>query len=66
MPITISAPAPPPSINYDAYSEDDDEMELDSDEEMDAGEQAYKKPRASTKHVITPGELVTDDTQWMR
>jgi exosome complex component RRP4 len=66
MPITISAPAPPPPINYDAYSNDEDEMELDSDEETDVGEQAYKKPRVSAKHVITPGELVTDDTQWMR
>lgn len=68
MPITILPPAPPPQIDYDADSDDDDEMELDSDEDVDmeTGKPAFKKPRTSTKHIITPGELVTDETQWMR
>ena len=68
MPITILPPAPPPQIDYDPYSDDDDEMELDFDDDVDmkTGKPAYKKPRTSAKHIITPGELVTDDTQWMR
>jgi exosome complex component RRP4 len=68
MAITILAPAPPPPIRHEAYSEDDDdEMDLDSEEDVDMdGKAASKKPRMSAKHVITPGELVTDDTQWMR
>jgi exosome complex component RRP4 len=67
MPITILTPAPPPPANYDAYSDDDDEMELDSDEDVDMDEKhVFRKPKFSRKHVITPGELVTDDTQWMR
>lgn len=67
MPITILAPAPPPPVNYEAHSDDDDEMELDSEDDVDMETgKPYKKPRTSAKHVITPGELVTDDTQWMR
>jgi exosome complex component RRP4 len=64
MPITILPPAPPPLVKYEAHSDDDDEMDLDSDEEMEDG--AYKNPKLSSRHVITPGEMVTDDTQWMR
>jgi exosome complex component RRP4 len=68
MAITILSPAPPPPISHEAHSDDDDDMDLDSDEDVDmgTGRPAYKKPRVSRKHVVTPGELVTDDTQWMR
>ncbi len=67
MPITILPPAPPPQVSYEAYSDDDDEMGLDSegDVDMEIG-RTYKNPPLSRRHVVTPGELVTDDTQWMR
>lgn len=68
MAITISAPAPPPRIDYELSSDDESDMDLDSegDADMEGDRRGHKKPRLSRKHVVTPGELVTDDTQWMR
>ncbi|KAK4503793.1 hypothetical protein PRZ48_004708 [Zasmidium cellare] len=63
MAITILAPAPAeaPRRTYhetdlDTYGEDEDEMEID---DLPSGH------RRSTQ-VITPGQIVTDDPQWMR
>ena len=68
MPITILPPALPPQINYNANSDVDDDMDIDSEGDVDmaADRATYKKPRTSRGHIVTPGELVTDDTQWMR
>ncbi|KAI9849090.1 MAG: exosome non-catalytic core subunit rrp4 [Sclerophora amabilis] len=66
MAITILPPAPPPS-NYQLDSSDeDDHVDLEGDVEMAGTSRAAKRARTSGKGVVTPGELVTDDPQWMR
>jgi len=65
MAITILAPAPA-VINYQAeqHSEDDSDdggVDLEGDYDM--------RPKKRAKHgqdIVTPGETVTDDPQWMR
>jgi exosome complex component RRP4 len=66
MPITILPPTPAlPAAS--ALSDDyDEEFDLDSDGDHDMGDTRPAKRSRTSKHVVTPGELVTDDTQWMR
>jgi exosome complex component RRP4 len=66
MAITILAPAPA-AIPYQAEGSSDD-----SDDEGgvdihggDVGMRPAKRARHS-KSIVTPGETVTDDPQWMR
>ena len=66
MAITICAPAPA-AIRYPSENSSDD-----SDDEGgvhiqggDVSMRPAKRARHS-KHVVTPGETVTDDPQWMR
>ena len=64
MAITILAPAP--AVPYQAveYSDDDDDnggVDLGGDSDM----RPAKRSRQS-KDIVTPGETVTDDPQWMR
>jgi exosome complex component RRP4 len=67
MPISILPPAPAPSIPYGSISSDeDDEFDFEGDVDMEGASRGVKRPRISQKHIVTPGELVTDDTQWMR
>jgi len=70
MPITILPPAPPPSNAYDnKYKKDEDsdsDLDLDGDIDMEGVNRGSKRLRISRKHIVTPGELVTDDVQWMR
>lgn len=69
MAITILPPPPPPQ-DYDdsdssADESDDGGVALDNDGDLDM----RPKKRARTgesKSVVTPGEVVTDDPQWMR
>jgi hypothetical protein len=67
MAITILPPAPAIAPNYDADSTEDNDYDVDPDGDVDMGEsgQTSAGPKAS-RHVVTPGELVTDDPQWMR
>jgi hypothetical protein len=68
MPITILPPAPAIPAAYDADFTEDNDFDLDPDGDVDMGEGGQmrsRKPKAS-RHVVTPGELVTDDPQWMR
>lgn len=62
MPFTITAPAPLLPIQYDDTSDSDP---ADSDGDVDM-ERPAKRPKLSTKSIVTPGETVTDDPQWMR
>lgn len=69
MAITILPPPPPPQDYDDSDSEsdesDDGGVALDNDGDLDM----RPKKRARTgesKSVVTPGEVVTDDPQWMR
>ncbi|KAF2163690.1 hypothetical protein M409DRAFT_68290 [Zasmidium cellare ATCC 36951] len=63
MAITILPPAPAEAprrsirdADLDTYGEDEDEMEID---DLPSGHRR-------TTQVITPGQIVTDDPQWMR
>lgn len=63
MAITILSPAAAEAprtsnrnANLDTYSEDEDDMEID---DLPTGHRR-------TTQVITPGQIVTDDSQWMR
>ncbi|CAI4215064.1 unnamed protein product [Parascedosporium putredinis] len=65
MAITILQPKPavPRSRSEDAGSGSDSEggIDLDGDVSMDAGAARY-----ADIDLVTPGELITDDAQWMR
>ena len=64
MPITILQPQPPPPLpRHDASSDEDDILDEDGDVEMERGAQ---KARISSRKIVTPGEVVTEDSQWMR
>ncbi|KAK5717640.1 Exosome complex component rrp4 [Elasticomyces elasticus] len=58
MAITILPPAPAGGATKDYKSEDD------SDDEMDIDSLPPGHSRSNT--IITPGQIVTDDPQWMR
>ncbi|KZZ88908.1 hypothetical protein AAP_04700 [Ascosphaera apis ARSEF 7405] len=66
MPITIL----PPVVEADPYvSSDDDFEDSDGDVDMDLDAnkpRPSKKLRLSKGGVVTPGEIITDDPQWMR
>ncbi|KAL8783059.1 MAG: hypothetical protein Q9213_004906 [Squamulea squamosa] len=59
MTFSIQAPAVPPN-NRKSTSQDSD-ASIDSDDEHDAVRSARRRAA-----VITPGEVVTDEPQWMR
>ncbi|KAL1956573.1 hypothetical protein VTO42DRAFT_7044 [Malbranchea cinnamomea] len=57
----------PPTVEDDTYSSSEDESH-DSDEDVEMGNvsRPAKRPKLSSTSILTPGELVTDDPQWMR
>lgn len=57
----------PPTVEDDSYRASEDEIQ-DSDEDVDMGNttRPAKRRRVSKAGILTPGELVTDDPQWMR
>lgn len=69
MPITILQPKPPPRRRhvesiYDSDADSDSSgggIDLDGDVDMGA-----KSARLTDVDLVTPGELITDDPQWMR
>ena len=61
MTFSIQAPAAPSRTNEPRTTGSD--ISIDSDEELKAVSSVKHKKHAA---VITPGELVTDDPQWMR
>ena len=70
MPITILPPAPalPAAERRVPYQQPDDDELYDSegDVDMEANVRASKRPKTSRHHIVTPGEIVTNDSQWMR
>jgi exosome complex component RRP4 len=69
MPITILPPAPALSAErHVPYQPADDEEFYDSegDVDMEGIARASKRRKASRQHIVTPGEIVTNDPQWMR
>lgn len=72
MPITILPPAPtvavtpfniPKKLEHDAKEWSD--YDSDGDVDMEAVVRASKR-RRTQGHIVTPGELITTDAQWMR
>ncbi|WPH01269.1 Hypothetical protein R9X50_00410700 [Acrodontium crateriforme] len=59
MAITILAPAPPPAPAHNRRVSTDDEDDLDIDD-LPSGHATH------STNIITPGQTVTDDVQWMR
>ncbi|KAL8948941.1 MAG: hypothetical protein Q9222_004906, partial [Ikaeria aurantiellina] len=64
MTFSISPPLPPPSLQQSSSHASDNFLSSDSD---DPTPRPSKRPRGTKKTtIITPGEIVTDDPQWMR
>lgn len=70
MAITILAPAPAVPYQRGGFSsdnDDDDDEDGGVDLEGDLDMRPSKRARHSGgKEIVTPGEVVTDDPQWMR
>lgn len=67
MAITILHPPTAAAIaQQDAASDDDEWYDSEGDADMEGLSRGTKRPRISRKAIVTPGELVTDDPQWMR
>ena len=65
MAISILPPAP---AEVHAYNDSSDNASLDSDGDVDMADnlRPTKRARLSGKSIVTPGENITDDPQWMR
>lgn len=67
MPITILPPAAAaPVYTRPESDEENDAFDSDGDVDMEGATRASKRARTSHKSIVTPGETVTDDPQWMR
>ncbi|CZT41261.1 related to 3`-_5` exoribonuclease [Rhynchosporium secalis] len=65
MAITILAPAP--AVPYQHANDSEDESDDGgADLQGDLNMRPSKRARTSAKDLVTPGETVTDDPQWMR
>lgn len=56
----------PPTVEDDTYSSSDESFDSDNDVEMGDTSRPAKRPKLSNVSILTPGEVVTDDPQWMR
>ncbi len=65
MAITILPPAPA-ALDYDDDSDDGERFDEEGDVAMGETDRPSKRARSSTKGLVTPGEIVTEDPQWMR
>ncbi|RYC58128.1 hypothetical protein CHU98_g8077 [Xylaria longipes] len=70
MPITILQPAPPPLYNpndpYGVDSESDSEGGVDLEGDVSMGRPSKRFRRSDDDAIVTPGEIITEDPQWMR
>ncbi|KAI0868930.1 hypothetical protein GGS24DRAFT_184331 [Hypoxylon argillaceum] len=71
MPITIVQPAPPPGFNPNetSYAEDldsDSEGGADVDGDVSMGRPPKRYRQSDDDAIVTPGEIITEDPQWMR
>lgn len=71
MPITILQPAPPPDYNqnnpsYAADSDSDSEGGVDIEGDVSMGRPSKRYRRSDDDAIVTPGEIITEDSQWMR
>ncbi|CAG7915662.1 unnamed protein product [Penicillium olsonii] len=71
MAITILPPVVEDQSPYQADSDDSMSVDSDEDVEMSGVSRPHKRPRLQANSnigtgIVTPGEVVTDDPQWMR
>lgn len=66
MAITILPPAPAEPIVTRRTDDADYEIDIESDGDVDMDDGGPPAKRAKSRHLVTPGELVTSDSQWMR
>lgn len=71
MAITILAPAAPVESNYDYSDSDSDTSSVAGGVRLDDDGDIDMRPKKRARHhtsvnIVTPGEQVTDDPQWMR
>lgn len=71
MAITILPPVVEDTRPYQVDSDDDISMDSEEDIEMTGVSRPHKRPRLQGNSnigagIVTPGEVVTDDPQWMR
>jgi len=73
MPITILPPSPAVTVprfvpaKHPDHSRDDSSSYSSSDEiDAEAIARSSKRRKTAQKHIVTPGELITTDAQWMR
>lgn len=73
MPITILQPAPPPGYNpygsknaADSDSDSDSEGGVDIEGDVSMGRSSKRFHRSDDDAIVTPGEIITEDPQWMR
>ncbi|KAG9238087.1 hypothetical protein BJ875DRAFT_86639 [Amylocarpus encephaloides] len=66
MAITILAPAPAANPYPASEYSDEDSEDGGADLERDIDMRPSKRAKRSAKDIVTPGETVTDDPQWMR
>ena len=67
MPISILLPQPAPLAAHDVSRLGQQLFDTDSDTEMaDDLPRPTKRARGGPMAIVTPGENITDDPQWMR
>ncbi|KAM0601540.1 hypothetical protein ACHAP1_008578 [Verticillium nonalfalfae] len=69
MPITIHAPKPTPQVHTNtvyASDSDSDDGGVDLDGDLSMSRPAKRARNAGHHDIVTPGEVITDDPQWMR
>jgi exosome complex component RRP4 len=74
MPFTILQPAPaagynPYQTSYAPDSDSDSEsggIDLEGDVSMSMGRPAKRLRPSEEDSIVTPGEIITEDAQWMR
>ncbi|KAG7128371.1 Exosome complex component rrp4 like protein [Verticillium longisporum] len=70
MPITIHAPKPTPQVHtntvYASDSDSDSGGGVDLDGDLNMSRPAKRARNAGHHDIVTPGEVITDDPQWMR
>lgn len=67
MPLIINAPPPAAATGLSTGHRDHGERPKDLEGDVDMlVDSTSKHPDLASKNIITPGEIVTDDPQWMR
>ncbi|KAK5628989.1 hypothetical protein RRF57_004704 [Xylaria bambusicola] len=68
MPITILQPAPPPGyLPNDSFgTNSDSDSEGGGDLEGDVSMKGLSTRSRHSDAIVTPGEIITEDPQWMR